>query len=296
MVLALASGGLFGFGLLMVGLGIHPRRIPLALALSRISRVEPARVAESSGGWVTAKMERSAAEAFHRAGFEFRSVRQDLAVSGKSLETHLSSKLGVAIFGALLGPAMAAVMALGGVFMPVSLLLPVVAIGAIAGFFLPDLLIKSHAAEMRSEARRALSAFLDLAVIVLAGGGGVQTALERAAETGDGRAFDRIRRALHTARSTRSTPWAALASLGTELGVEEFGELASSVALAGTEGARVRESLVAKAATLRAHELASAEAKAASATEAMSVPVALLALGFVVFLAFPAVMAVLNVS
>jgi hypothetical protein len=92
------------------------------------------------------------------------------------------------------------------------------------------------------------------------------------------------------------TAWAALAGLGTELGIPELEELPASIALAGTEGARVRESLVARAASLHTHELAAAEATAGAATEAMSAPVALLALGFVAFLAFPAVMAVLMAS
>jgi Flp pilus assembly protein TadB len=168
--------------------------------------------------------------------------------------------------------------------------------GGVAGFAVPDVVLRKEAAERRGEFRQALSAFLDLTVIVLAGGGGVQTALDRAATAGDGWAFQRIRGTLDAARATRTTPWAALADLGAELGVEELEALAASVALAGTEGARVRESLVAKAASMRAHELAAAEARASAATEAMSVPVALLALGFIAFLAFPAVMAVLLVS
>ena len=61
-----------------------------------------------------------------------------------------------------------------------------------------------------------------------------------------------------------------------------------SVGLAGTEGARVRESLAAKAASLRSHELSQAEAEAQSASERMSLPVVLLFLGFLVFVGYPA--------
>ena len=69
----------------------------------------------------------------------------------------------------------------------------------------------------------------------------------------------------------------------------ELCELAASVGLAGTEGARVRESLVAKASSLRAHELSEAESAAQSASERMSLPVVLLFVGFLVFLGYPAV-------
>ena len=52
--------------------------------------------------------------------------------------------------------------------------------------------------------------------------------------------------------------------------------LAASVSLAGTEGAKVRQSLAAKAAALRTHQLTDAEGSAQAATERMSLPVVLL--------------------
>jgi tight adherence protein C len=66
------------------------------------------------------------------------------------------------------------------------------------------------------------------------------------------------------------------------------------MSLAGTEGARVRDSLAAKAAALRRHELAEAESAAAAATERMVLPIALLALGFVIFLLYPALTQVVD--
>ena len=123
-------------------------------------------------------------------------------------------------------------------------------------------LTRAEAAERRAEFRHALSSFLDLVVIVLAAGGGVQSALALAASGGGGWAFDRLGDALAASRLTRETPWAALGRLGTELGVVELEELAATMSLAGTEGARVRDSLIAKAASLRTHELARAEAEA----------------------------------
>jgi tight adherence protein C len=70
--------------------------------------------------------------------------------------------------------------------------------------------------------------------------------------------------------------------------------LAASVSLAGTEGAKVRASLAAKAASLRTHELAEAETADQAATERMSLPVVLLFAGFLVFLGYPAVEKVLT--
>jgi hypothetical protein len=130
--------------------------------------------------------------------------------------------------------------------------------------------------------------------VALAGGGGVETALADAASVGSGWAFASLRRALEEARLARQTPWVALGRLGQELGVDELSELAASVALAGTEGAKVRASLAAKSASLRTHELAEAETADQAATERMSLPVVLLFAGFLLFLGYPAVEKVLT--
>ena len=64
----------------------------------------------------------------------------------------------------------------------------------------------------------ALSSYLDLVNIVLAGGAGIESALEAAAEAGDGWVFDEIRQALVRARATRRSPSLYLGELGRELG------------------------------------------------------------------------------
>ena len=107
-------------------------------------------------------------------------------------------------------------------------------------------------------------------------------------------AFARLRGALEAARITRQPPWSHLAALGQELGVAEMAELAASITLAGTEGAKVKTSLAAKAATLRAHQLAAAETQAQAATERMSLPLVLLFAGFLLLVGFPAIVHVLT--
>ena len=291
MIAVLLAGALTGMGALLVVRGLAPARPPLAVALNRMQRA-PLR-SQAQEGRLTQRLGPWATETLRRAGIDFAGTGPDLAVFGRSLEAHVASKLTAAAFGAALVPAMGTVMILGSVGLPGAVLAVGALAGAAAGFWMPDVVLRGQARERRAEFRQGLSAFLDLAVIVLAGGGGVQTALERAASAADSWTFTRLRGALDASRAARTTPWGALADLGAELSIGELEELAASVALAGTEGARVRESLIAKAASMRAHELAAVETAAGKATEAMSAPVALLALGFIAFLAFPAVMAVL---
>ena len=161
-------------------------------------------------------------------------------------------------------------------------------------FFVPDLTVRSEANDRRDSFRHALSSFLDLVVISLAGGAGVESALRDAASIGRGWAFAQLRAALDSANLTGETPWAAMARLGEDLGINELAELAASVSLAGTEGAKVRESLAVKAGSLRDHALADAESEAQASTERMAMPVVMLFIGFLILIGYPAMATILG--
>lgn len=299
MTLALVCGAGVGLGLLLVVRGLFPPRPSLAQALAQLRRLpEPAPVlAPQEAGGVAARLGRPLADYLTRAGAGWllpAGVRRDLAVLGRSPERHLAEKVTLALVGLLFVPAIAVLLALGGAHLPLVVPLWASLVFMVAGFVLPDLGVHADANRRRRDFRHALSSFLDLVVVALAGGGGVETALADAASVGSGWAFAYLRRALDQARLARQTPWAALGRLGQELGVVELSELAASVALAGTEGAKVRASLAAKAASLRTHELAEAETADQAATERMSLPVVLLFAGFLLFLGFPAVQKVLT--
>ncbi len=221
-------------------------------------------------------------------------LARDLRVVGRGADTHLAMKALLACAGLLTPLLLQGLLAVLGV--PVGFEVPLVLalVGAAAGFIAPDLEVRGKATRARAEFRAALSAFLDLVWITLAGGSGVEAALLAAADVGRGGAFGQLRRALDAAQLTRTAPWTTLRRLGEELDVAELAELAASVSLAGTEGAKVRTSLAAKAAALRTHLVADAEADAQAATERMALPVSLLFLGFLGFIAYPAVTQVLN--
>ena len=299
MIASLLCGAGVGAGLFLIIRGLFPPRPTLADALAQLRRYpEPAPVVGAAGaGGFAARAGRPVADALGRAGAGWlvpTRARRDLAILGRSPERHLAEKVTLTLVGLLLVPAVATLLALGGASLPVVVPLWASLILAAAGFALPDLGIHTEAAHRRRDFRHALSSFLDLVVVSLAGGGGVETALADAAGVGSGWAFASLRRALDRARLARETPWAALGHLGHELGIADLSELAASVALAGTEGAKVRASLAAKAASLRTHELADAESTDQATTERMSLPVVLLFAGFLVFLGYPAVEKVIN--
>ncbi|WP_229905649.1 type II secretion system F family protein [Lentzea cavernae] len=250
-------------------------------------------LAPSSGGWALS-IGGPFVTVLTAMGLPGRTIRRDLAVVGKSIDHHLAEKVIFALTGMLLPSLIHLALVLAGTGLGWVVPFAIGSLFFVGGFLLPDLHVHQEAERRRSTFRHALSAYLNLIRVLLAGGAGVDGALNFAVGIGKGWAFDQLRHALVTAKLTRTTPWSALRQLGTELSVQQLVELAASVSLAGTEGARVRASLAAKATSLRTRELALIEGEAQAASERMSVPVVVLCSGFLIFIGFPAIANVLG--
>ncbi|WCO66309.1 type II secretion system F family protein [Iamia majanohamensis] len=222
--------------------------------------------------------------------------RHDLDIVGRTAERHATEKLAGGVVGLVVPNCLAMALLLLGIGPPPALVALLSLGTAVGGFLLPDHLLHDEAERRRRAFRHSLSSYLDLVVVLLAGGAGIETALHAAADAGDGWGYRTIRRALQRARLTRVSPWAAFADLAEQLDVSELAELAASVSLAGSHGARIRGSLAAKADTLRGHQVAETEAAAEAATERMTIPVAVLLLGFLLFIAYPAVAQITSVG
>jgi tight adherence protein C len=298
MIAALVCGGIVGLGVLFIVRGLFPPRPRLVDALAELRTLPPAHplvVMDDLAVGFTARFGSPIARALRRMGMgdgTFASVRHNLAILERSPERHLAEKVTVGIFGFFFVPVVAGLLALDGAHLP--LVLPIwgaICLGVV-GFFIPDLGVHTEASSRRAEFRHGLSAYLDLVVISLAAGGGIETALGDASDVGDGFAFVRLRRVLDDARLAHLAAGEAFGRLGSELGIDELVELSASLALAGAEGARVRSSLQAKAISMRAHELAEAETSDQAATERMSLPLVLLLAGFMVLIGFPALVRV----
>ncbi len=87
--------------------------------------------------------------------------------------------------------------------------------------------------------------------------------------------------------------WDALTELGERIGVAELRDLGTLVRLVGRDGARVRQTLTARAATMRRRELAEAEGLAGQKDQSMRLAQVLIGFGFIVFISYPAIVAVL---
>jgi Flp pilus assembly protein TadB len=90
----------------------------------------------------------------------------------------------------------------------------------------------------------------------------------------------------------RQPPWQALGQLGEDTAVSELSELAAAMSLAGSEGARVRASLTARAAAMRAAATAEMETEAEKAGSRMSAPLLVLGFAYLIFLLYPPIVGI----
>ncbi len=157
----------------------------------------------------------------------------------------------------------------------------------LALFFAPDLVTRVNAAEKRRDFRHALTSYLDLVALERGAGAAPTEALEAAADVGGGWAFERIAAALDEARKASRPPWDGLAKLAADTGIPELSDLAEIAGIAGNEGARILETLAARAESMRTEALAATKAQAGSRSTTMVLPIAMLAAGFLVLLIFP---------
>ena len=274
-------GALAGTGLLLVTRGIVGTTTPLSSLVTELHRprndvIAPRRrieIVEALAGRTTP--DRSA----------------DLTICERSLDKYVQDRFVWSLIGASPGLGLLLLQAAGAmtVLSPGILLLASLG-GAVAGWFYARVDLRSDAEKARRNFRHALAAYLELVAILMAGGAGVETSLFDAAAAGKGSAFRHIRSALSAAQARREAPWRLLGELGDRLGVSELVELHSSMTLAG-EGARVRDSLAAKASGMRARDLAQIETEAQSRSETMVLPVAFMFAGFLLLIGYPALAA-----
>jgi Flp pilus assembly protein TadB len=221
-------------------------------------------------------------------GLATETLGRDLHTVGRTVQEHSLAKI-EALAGGLVAPvAFAGITRFAGVAIsPVVVAVASLALGA-GGFLAVDIALQREAERRRRQFRSHFSTYLGLVTQGLAGGAGIETALADAAALGDSWGFDLIASGLAEARLANKSPWVVLERLGEQHGLAELEELAGTLALAGAAGARIRESLQVRAASLIEHELTESEAEAGSVTENMSVPIGLMSAAFMVVLGFPA--------
>ena len=299
----LLGGALSGAGVLMLILILAPPAIQPAAALAELdSQRDERRLRQEARrlnpreralpDWLDALGYRAAA-LLRRTGIDLGALNSDLSVLGRSLERHLvtSLLLGLLGFGAPL--LVTALGTLAGRPMGSLPLLACLVLGA-AMAALPTARLRSRAAQARRDFRHVVGSFLDLVSMSRSAGRGVPEALDAASALSDDPAMARIRDALAAARLRGETPWAAMGRLGETLRIDELRDLSAALALVAEDGAKIRESQSARATSMRRREHADAEGRAGENSESMLVAQLVIAIGFIVFLVYPALSGIMG--
>ncbi|WP_433432241.1 type II secretion system F family protein [Nonomuraea sp. CA-141351] len=279
--LVLLAGAAVGLGASLAIAALFPAPPALAPAMERLrpgGRTDP----------IPDLRTRVAAHLARSAIIGARVPHTNLVLLGKTADDYLVRKAAM-IAVAMAGPAVLwAWCALLGIALPWMVSWASCGAFAVAVFFAPDAALRGQAADARKAFRQAIVAYLDLVALARAAGSGPADALESAAKVGSGWTFRRLAVALDPARRGVGSAWDELTRLSDEIAVPELADLASIARLAGTRGAGILDTLMAKAQSLREVELSTEVAKAKSRTETMTVPMALSVIGFLLLLGYPA--------
>jgi hypothetical protein len=215
-------------------------------------------------------------------------VLPDLAITGTPTETFavkvVGYGIGLALFGPVVWAASGAVGAHLGFTLPAFGVLILGAFGAVAPFF--DL--HQAAERRRRHFCHSLSTYASLVSMAMAGAMGWSSALEVASTVSSTDwAMAELAQSLLWAQAYRKQPWEGLDRLAIRFDVPDLTDLARSMSQAG-DGARIRDSLEAKAHSLRLKETSALEDSAQAVTQKMLLPGVLLMAGYGLLIFYPA--------
>jgi len=292
MTFAMILGAGVGVGCIGMVLGLRSVSPTLYSTVESMNVAGATRSSETDASNVRLRIGRSMVawvdKSTSQTGPRWAALRASLAITGV-LPEELAAKVlvggGVGIVGPPLLWAIASAAGLA-VSPDFPLLLAVIAVPT--GVCLPITGLVARARDRRRHFRVFIGSFVDLVVLGLAGGVGIEGAMFAAAGVSNDWAATRMMKALLKARDSGVSLWVALGQLGEEIAVPELVELSTALELAGTEGARIRQSLNARAISFRRHEQADAESEAHSTTERLFLPGVLLLVGFLLFIGYPA--------
>ena len=277
-------------GLLVLLWGLFPPRPSLQSRLLDASSQRLDNLDRSASGlslqgrfgvWLLSKLQRDS----------LPDLQTDMRVSGIDLETFAIDKIRAAVGGGLIVAILAFLRGWARGFGGLTICFLV---GAAAGYFAPDVELKRKAAGRRDEFERALSSFVTLVAVSVTGGSGINNAMKDAAALGSGWCFRLLDQSLDESALRGESPWTGFEDLGRRIGSPPLLELAGALALAGNSGARIAETLTARADSARDKELAAAHVEAERQSERMNTPIGIMLFAWMIILGYPAMGALIG--
>lgn len=288
--LLLAGAGV-GVGLWMLLLVAVPERTDLVTALQRPRRIvslQPLQIEEPTAGKGLAGLQERVERRLAR--LQLSTPDRDLAVAGISVGRFLLIRV-AAVLGALVCGQVYSLM-LWALGLGISIAVPqlVFLVVAVVAWFSVGLWVRELAANRRREMRYALVSYLTLVALHRAAGLAMGAALRTAAASSAARTFRRIRDRIDRSARAGESAWIGLADLAAELGIDELSDIAAIADTAGTQGAGVYMTLMARASSLRRELQKAEETLAAQSSTKLAIPRVMLAFATFAFLLFPALM------
>ena len=270
MGIALAVGMFAGLGLFLVVLGLLPAQVRLGDALASLDRRPPRSVL-------------APAPTKRRVTLPLTAEQQRLlSMQGREAGDFFTEKLILGTTGLLL-PAVWVLLqlVLGQPLSPAPLLWTPV--GAVVGYFLPDLRLRRGAAQRRRATSDAIHTFFDLVALERLANASAAQATAAAAEISDAPLFRRISAGIERARMEQVPPWAELRAIADEWSLPELADFADVMQLE-EQGAALAHVLQARVKELRDAHLTRVKIEAGEASEQMTlwmtIPAMLLGLAF----------------
>lgn len=277
--LVLAAGALVAAGLVALVASLTPTAPDLQAALARAGGGDPPRERLRETGPLTSRSERLGAALYRRSPLPLsEQQRRALRLQDTAIAEFYADKAVMGIIGALLPAVVGGALGLvTGSFSawPAALSL----LGAVLGFFVPDLLLRRGTVAVRAGAMEALLLYLELVTLERLSNASAPQALANAARLSETALFVQIRSALDRARLEQQAPYGELRRLAVQLDLPELSDVAdvmqldeTGAALSGTLRARVRE--------LRDGHLTAEQIKAGAEAEGMTIYMTLPAMIF----------------
>jgi len=280
LALVLLTGVLVAAGLACLVLPLVPAAPRLDAALERVGGDRAAAAGRPVDlGPVTSSSERLGAFVYRVTPVPLsEQQRQALRLQDKSIAEFYADKAVMSVIGAVLPGVGGFLLALfAGHLSALPALLSVA--GAVAGFFVPDLLLRRTTKRVRSGAVEALLVYIDLVTLERLTNASATQALHNAAALSEVPLFVQVRTALERARLEQQTPYAELRRLADQLRLPELADVADVMQLDET-GAALSGALRARVRELRDAHMTQQQIKASADAEGMTLYMTIPALIF----------------
>jgi len=281
----LGAGAAVGLGVWIVVAGLVQPRPDLVATLTAPRPISASR------------REQQAAEVHRplRARIEDRLSRwqiavpqKDLAILGMSKGQFLLWRVGVVVVLLLSGQLYTLLLWIVGGRLSFAFPQIVGVVAAGVGWYAVGVMVRDRAAGRRRQMRYALVSYLTLVALHRAAGLAMGAALSAAATSSPAWTYRKIGDRIAASSREGESPWVGLSALASELGIHELSDLASIAHTAGRRGAGVYSTLMARASSLRRELQKQEEAGAAQMTSYLVLPLLLMLIAAMGFLAYPA--------